>query len=105
MPNRYVEPGGLQIGRMVRSSLVGIVVFALLMTWACGIESVKPDAGHEAVLIEKPVLFGHGGVDPDPVKTITPAIGKVLAMLAAACARASAVVGSGRVSMKWTRAP
>lgn len=27
------------------------------------------DAGHEGVLVEKPILFGHGGVDPVPTKT------------------------------------
>ena len=68
MANRYLEetPGGISIGKIVRSSLTGMVVFALLATWACGIESVKPDVGHEAVLIEKPLIFGHGGVDPVP---------------------------------------
>lgn len=30
--------------------------------------SVSPDAGTEAVLIRKPMFFGHGGVDPVPVK-------------------------------------
>jgi SPFH domain / Band 7 family len=27
-----------------------------------------PDAGHEIVLVKKPWFFGHGGVDPEPVK-------------------------------------
>ena len=40
--------------------------FALLLT---GCSSYAPDAGHEVVLIEKPLLFGHGGVNPEPVKT------------------------------------
>jgi regulator of protease activity HflC (stomatin/prohibitin superfamily) len=39
---------------------------ALLLT---GCSSYAPDAGHEVVLIEKPLLFGHGGVNPEPVKT------------------------------------
>jgi regulator of protease activity HflC (stomatin/prohibitin superfamily) len=30
---------------------------------------VQPDAGHEAVLVRKPLIFGSGGVDPTPVKT------------------------------------
>jgi regulator of protease activity HflC (stomatin/prohibitin superfamily) len=35
---------------------------------ACvGCSSYTPDAGHEVVLIEKPLIFGHGGVDPSPV--------------------------------------
>ena len=33
-----------------------------------GCNSFSPDAGHEVVLIDKPVFFGHGGVEPDPVK-------------------------------------
>lgn len=27
------------------------------------------DAGHEGVLVAKPILFGHGGVDPTPATT------------------------------------
>ena len=30
---------------------------------------MQPDAGHEAVLVRKPLIFGSGGVDPTPVKT------------------------------------
>jgi len=44
-----------------------IVVLAALVITGCS--SYAPDAGHEVVLIEKPVIFGHGGVDSDPVKT------------------------------------
>ncbi|HZO23064.1 MAG TPA: SPFH domain-containing protein [Steroidobacteraceae bacterium] len=41
----------------------------LLLTLMAGCSSYAPDAGHEVVLVEKPWLFGHGGVNPDPVKT------------------------------------
>jgi hypothetical protein len=34
-----------------------------------GCSAAAPDAGHEAVWVMKPMLFGHGGVDPVPVKT------------------------------------
>lgn len=34
-----------------------------------GCSTASPDAGHEAVWVMKPVFFGHGGVDPTPVKT------------------------------------
>ncbi len=34
-----------------------------------GCSSYGPDAGHEVVLIEKPWVFGHGGVVDQPVKT------------------------------------
>jgi regulator of protease activity HflC (stomatin/prohibitin superfamily) len=43
--------------------------FGLAMILASGCNSVTPDAGQEAVLVRKPVIFGHGGVDPSPVKT------------------------------------
>lgn len=40
-------------------------VFALTLV---GCKSVSPDAGHEAVLVRKPLIFGHGGVDLASVK-------------------------------------
>src|ERR1700745_2242 len=45
---------------------LNLTVLSLLLS-ACSVYS--PDAGHEVVLIEKPWFFGHGGVDPVPVKT------------------------------------
>lgn len=47
---------------------IGIALL-LLFFWVFMIRSVKPDAGFEAVLVHKPIIFGHGGVDPTPVKT------------------------------------
>jgi regulator of protease activity HflC (stomatin/prohibitin superfamily) len=52
---------------MRRRQGYGTLVLVLLV--ASGCTSVTPDAGQEAVLVRKPVLFGHGGVDPTPVKT------------------------------------
>jgi regulator of protease activity HflC (stomatin/prohibitin superfamily) len=49
----------------VLMGLIPVVIIVLGMT-ACS--SYTPDAGHEVVLIEKPMIFGHGGVDPNPVK-------------------------------------
>jgi regulator of protease activity HflC (stomatin/prohibitin superfamily) len=45
--------------------------FAVLAVALClvGCQSVSPDAGQEAVLIQKPLLMGHGGVDDSAVKT------------------------------------
>lgn len=53
---------------MVRKivSTITMAILAVSVT-ACG--TVKPDAGHEAVLVRKPLLVGSGGVDPMPVKT------------------------------------
>jgi regulator of protease activity HflC (stomatin/prohibitin superfamily) len=42
---------------------------ALLSLFLAGCSVYSPDAGHEVVLVEKPWLFGHGGVDPESVKT------------------------------------
>lgn len=39
------------------------------MSTMAGCRSYTPDAGHEVVLVEKPLIFGHGGIDPVPVKT------------------------------------
>lgn len=46
--------------------ILGVFGLAFMMT-ACA--TVQPDAGHEAVLVRKPLIFGSGGVDPTPVKT------------------------------------
>ncbi|MBS1806550.1 MAG: SPFH domain-containing protein [Acidobacteria bacterium] len=45
-----------------------LVVFALAAAMA-GCKSIAPDAGHEVVLVEKPMFVGHGGIDPEPVRT------------------------------------
>ncbi|HEY3785797.1 MAG TPA: SPFH domain-containing protein [Steroidobacteraceae bacterium] len=44
-----------------------IALFPVALLAGCSVYS--PDAGHEVVLVEKPWIFGHGGVDPNPVKT------------------------------------
>lgn len=44
-----------------------LMVFLVALSCAA-CSSVTPDAGHEAVLIRKPMLFGHGGVDDTTVK-------------------------------------
>jgi regulator of protease activity HflC (stomatin/prohibitin superfamily) len=41
----------------------------MLVAATVGCSSYSPDAGHEVVLVEKPYVFGHGGVDSNPVKT------------------------------------
>ncbi len=50
----------------MKRSVVLLVVFMMAFS-ACG--TAKPDAGHEAVLVMKPIFFGHGGVDDSPVRT------------------------------------
>ena len=46
-----------------------VVPVLLVVSLAIGCRTVQPDAGHEAVLVRKPLLFGSGGVDETPVKT------------------------------------
>src|SRR5579864_1517532 len=45
---------------------LALLLFAGLAT---GCRMYSPDAGHEIVLVKKPLIFGHGGVDSEPVKT------------------------------------
>ena len=45
------------------------ILFAFAAFALSGCRTVSPDAGHEAVLIAKPLIFGHGGIDSEPVKT------------------------------------
>jgi hypothetical protein len=41
----------------------------LFASFATGCRRYSPDAGHEIVLVKKPIIFGHSGIDPEPVKT------------------------------------
>jgi regulator of protease activity HflC (stomatin/prohibitin superfamily) len=45
----------------------GRMLLPALLLACTGCTVVSPDAGQEAVLIDKPVLFGHGGVRAEPV--------------------------------------
>jgi uncharacterized membrane protein YqiK len=53
---------------MNRVKLGFVAVVALLVAMAA-CRTVAPDAGHEAVLVRKPLIFGSGGVDDTSVKT------------------------------------
>lgn len=48
-----------------------LVLLVMMSGFICltGCSMQAPDAGHEIVLIEKPWIWGHGGVVPEPVKT------------------------------------
>lgn len=46
--------------------LVAVVAVVCVVGVACS--TVEPDAGHEGVLVRKPMFVGSGGVDPAPVK-------------------------------------
>ena len=49
-------------------SLENVVALVIvLVTSGCMLPAI--DAGHEGVLVQKPLIFGHGGVDPVPATT------------------------------------
>lgn len=50
----------------VKYAVMAVIVVAV---GAAACRTVTPDAGHEAVLVRKPLIFGSGGVDATPVKT------------------------------------
>lgn len=50
--------------RIVALCFLTVAVISIL-----GCKSFAPNAGHEIVLVKKPIFFGHGGVDPNPVRT------------------------------------
>jgi regulator of protease activity HflC (stomatin/prohibitin superfamily) len=53
-------------------AIVGVAIVLLIVFLIVGrlfVTRVSPDAGVAAVLVEKPILFGHGGVNPTPVTT------------------------------------
>ncbi len=51
---------------MFKSLSLFAMLIAVAMLTACSSASVDP--GHEGVLVQKPIFFGHGGVDATPVK-------------------------------------
>ena len=53
---------------MNRVSIVAAAI-ALVVVGVAACRTVTPDAGFEAVLVRKPLIFGSGGVDPAPVHT------------------------------------
>lgn len=48
---------------------INFVYVALLAMIVTSCYRVKPDAGEESVLVKKPMFFGHGGVEPEPIST------------------------------------
>ncbi len=48
----------------MRSRLLSLALLAFV-----AVGCTSPDAGHESVLVMKPLIFGHGGVDSEPIKT------------------------------------
>jgi len=53
----------------LKTTLILCAIALTGMGLIIGCHSYAPNAGHEIVLVKKPIFFGHGGVDSDPVKT------------------------------------
>jgi hypothetical protein len=53
-----------------KKASIGVLatVAAMLLLGMAGCKSIAPDAGHEVVLVEKPIFFGHGGINSEPVR-------------------------------------
>ena len=47
----------------------GMILVLSMLSIATGCKTISPDAGQEAVMVKKPWLFSHGGVDRQPIKT------------------------------------
>jgi hypothetical protein len=58
--------------------VLGVCILSVMFP---GCVLVPIDAGHEGVLVEKPFIFGHGGVDPVPAKTGRSAIALTTQMI------------------------
>lgn len=54
---------------MKRMAMVLVLGAIFLISASAACSTVQPDAGHEAVLVRKPLIFGSGGVDATPVRT------------------------------------
>jgi len=52
--------------KVIASIVLAVVVLGL---GRCSLHRVQPDAGFEAVLVAKPMFFGHGGIIDTPVST------------------------------------
>jgi regulator of protease activity HflC (stomatin/prohibitin superfamily) len=52
---------------MKKTRILTIPLLAALSLGTIGCSVASPDAGHQDVWVEKPWIFGHGGVDQNPV--------------------------------------
>ena len=66
IPRNWLTDLPPRMGKTDAMKTILLVVAAVLLV---GCNTQSPGAGHEVVLIEKPWLFGHGGVDSAPVRT------------------------------------
>src|SRR5678809_1193229 len=66
MPDKNnIQNNTMKQSRTLLLIAAGIALFAAFS----GCYRVQPNPGEESVLVYKPYIFGHGGVDPVPVST------------------------------------
>lgn len=74
MPTRFTaddarrEPTDPAV-KWIKRAVIAIIIVALLVVGRCSVSRISPDAGEAAVLVRKPMFFGHGGVVAQPVTT------------------------------------
>lgn len=54
---------------MIGCAVIAVLLVVGLIVARLCVQRISPGAGMAAVLIEKPILFGHGGVNPVPITT------------------------------------
>lgn len=62
------EPEGIWAMLKGKKTAVSItlLVLVLLFTWIFLIHPIKLNPGQQAVLIDKPIIWGHGGIREEP---------------------------------------
>lgn len=69
--NNFDSEEGLSLAtKIFRYGGIAVAALIILTIGGCvGLNTVAPNAGFQAVLVKKPLIFGQGGIDPTPVKT------------------------------------
>jgi len=67
--SRYDEPSFFDKYCTMRNISIAILAVIGFIVLLCSFKVVAPDQGQEAVLIDKPYFFGHGGIQKFPVET------------------------------------
>jgi regulator of protease activity HflC (stomatin/prohibitin superfamily) len=59
------QPSPARRGLLIAAALIAAIAASSM----AGCSTAHPDAGFQAVLVQKPYFFGHGGIDPQPVQS------------------------------------
>jgi len=72
--DKFIYPNNSMFGR---KAIIILVLLAAIIFFAGAFYRVQPNPGEESVLVYKPVIFGHGGVDPVPFPPVLPGASSV----------------------------